>query len=93
MGVHLGQIKTTFIKSFGKKLIEKYPDKFNTDFEKNKKALDELGITVSKKVRNEIAGYLVHIIGRKRKGQPLKIPYYQKTNLRKRRVKRRRRRR
>ena len=88
----MGQIKTTFIKSFGNKLIEKYPDKFTKNFEKNKKALHELDITVSKKVRNLIAGYLVHII-RKRKDQPFKIYYYQKTTARKRRVRRRTRRR
>ncbi len=72
--------------------MEKYPDKFSTDFEKNKKALDEVGVTLSKKVRNLIAGYLVHVIKRRERGQPLKIAYYQKSNLRKRRVRRRRKR-
>jgi len=72
--------------------MEKYPDRFSTDFENNKKALDEVGVTVSKKVRNLIAGYLVHVIKRRVKGQPLKIAYYQKPNLRKRRARRRRRR-
>ncbi len=89
----LGQIKTRFIKSFGERLLEKYPDKFSANFEKNKKALDELGVTVSKKVRNLIAGYLVHVIRRKKKGQPLKIAYYQKPNSRKRKTRRRRRKR
>ena len=88
----MGQIKTRFIKSFGEELIEKYPDKFSIDFKKDKKVLNKLGVTASKKVRNKIAGYLVHII-RKKKYQPLQIPYYQKTNRRKRRVKRYRRRR
>jgi len=89
----LGQVKTRFIKSFGEKLLEKYPDKFTADFEKNKKVLNELGIKTSKKVRNLIAGYLVHVIKRRERGQPLKIAYYQKPSQRKRRAKKRRRRR
>ncbi|HIQ49841.1 MAG TPA: 30S ribosomal protein S17e [Nanoarchaeota archaeon] len=57
----MGRIKTTMIKNLGKKLLKKYPDKFTTDFEHNKKVLKELGIFESKKIRNKVAGYIVRL--------------------------------
>ncbi len=51
----MGKIKTKLIKRTAKKLVEK-GIKFNESFEKNKKIL---GNTMpSKKIRNQIAGYL-----------------------------------
>ena len=57
----MGRIKTTMIKNLGKKLLKKYPDKFTTDFEENKKVLKELGIIDSKRIRNRVAGYIVRL--------------------------------
>ena len=34
-------------------------DRLNTDFEHNKKAIDDLKLPISKKVRNRMAGYIV----------------------------------
>ncbi len=51
-----------FIKNLARDLIEKYPDKFTKDFEKNKNELDKIIELESKKVRNMVAGYLVHTI-------------------------------
>jgi small subunit ribosomal protein S17e len=39
-------------------LLSKYPDKFYPDFERNKKAVNELAKIRSKVLRNAIAGYL-----------------------------------
>lgn len=51
----MGKIKTKLIKRTGKKLIEKGIE-FTGDFTKNKRIL---GNTMpSKKIRNQIAGYL-----------------------------------
>ena len=51
----MGKIKTKLIKRTGKKLVEKGIE-FSEDFNKNKKIL---GNTMpSKKVRNQIAGFL-----------------------------------
>jgi len=58
----VGQVKNMFIKNLTRGLIEKYPDKFTKDFEKNKKELDKIIELESKKVRNMVAGYLVHVI-------------------------------
>jgi small subunit ribosomal protein S17e len=43
-------------------LLSKYPDKFYLDFERNKKAVNELAKIRSKVLRNAIAGYLTSYI-------------------------------
>lgn len=61
----MGQIKNKVIKGLAKTLIEKYPDKFSKNFEKNKEETDEIILLESKKTRNQVAGYLVHEIRKK----------------------------
>ncbi len=43
-------------------MIERYPDKFKTDFEENKKALESLSGISSKRLRNRIAGYITRLL-------------------------------
>tara|TARA_B100001971_G_C17700347_1_gene291378 strand:- start:70 stop:279 length:210 start_codon:yes stop_codon:yes gene_type:complete len=43
-------------------LLENFPDKFSTDFDKNKESLSEVAIVRSKQLRNELAGYLARTI-------------------------------
>ncbi|MHA1596492.1 MAG: 30S ribosomal protein S17e [Candidatus Asgardarchaeia archaeon] len=57
----MGKIRTDIIKRTARALLEKYPDLFTTDFEKNKKVIDEILVTSSKKLKNKIAGYITHI--------------------------------
>jgi small subunit ribosomal protein S17e len=57
----MGRIRTKIIKSTAKQLVDGYGEKFSGDFEKNKKALDEMEITQDKLVRNKIAGYIVKL--------------------------------
>ena len=54
----MGRIKTKEIKRTGKELMERFPDKFAPDFDHNKKVLSDIGLSVSKTVRNKIAGYI-----------------------------------
>jgi len=54
----MGRIKTSSVKNIARELLEKYPDKFSTDFEKNKKALAELAKFESKRMRNIVAGFI-----------------------------------
>jgi small subunit ribosomal protein S17e len=63
----MGRIKTSFVKHVAKDLVEKYPDKFSTDYEKNKTALKEVMIFESKRMRNIVAGYL-SVLKRQQKG-------------------------
>ena len=54
----MGRIRQTFIKRTGDELIEKFEDKFTTDFETNKKAVEEVALISTKRLRNRIAGYI-----------------------------------
>jgi small subunit ribosomal protein S17e len=63
----MGRIKTSFVKHVAKDLVEKYPDKFSTVYEKNKTDLKEVMIFESKRMRNIVAGYL-SVLKRQQKG-------------------------
>lgn len=39
-------------------VLQRHPEAFSTDYEKNKKALEELALIPSKQLRNQIAGYI-----------------------------------
>jgi small subunit ribosomal protein S17e len=59
----MGKVRPDHIKELARKLTERFPDKFTSDFEHNKKMVDELTNVISKKIRNRVAGYLVRLIG------------------------------
>ncbi len=63
----MGKVRTTLVKRTARKLLEKYPDLFTGDFEHNKRVVSELIEYRSKKLRNQIAGYITHLVNRKRK--------------------------
>lgn len=54
----LGKAVPKSIKSRSETLLEKFPDRFGTDFEKNKEILNSLGISFSRFDRNMIAGFI-----------------------------------
>lgn len=55
----MGRIRTKDIKKASEELWTKYPEKFTPpDFESVKKEVDSLGIGMSKRVRNKMAGYI-----------------------------------
>jgi small subunit ribosomal protein S17e len=54
----LGKVKTEQIKNLGKELMIRFPDKFNTNFDENKRTVDELTKGTTTRVRNKIAGYI-----------------------------------
>jgi small subunit ribosomal protein S17e len=58
-------IKPKYVKQLGNRLLEQYPDAFNTEFETNKESVEKLTTVESKGVRNRIAGYVT----RKKRGQ------------------------
>lgn len=57
----MGRIKTFFIKKIARDLLEKNPERFSTDFEANKKIVEELIDIKSKKIRNIVAGYITSL--------------------------------
>ena len=54
----MGKAVPKSIKSRVEELLELFPNKFETDFDKNKELLNELGISLSRFDRNMIAGFL-----------------------------------
>jgi len=63
----MGKVRTILVKRTARKLLEKYPDLFTGDFEHNKRVVNELIEYRSKKLRNQIAGYITHLVNAKRK--------------------------
>lgn len=54
----MGSVLTEQIKRMAKELIRRYPEKFSSDFEKNKHSVSSLVTGGTPKVRNQIAGYI-----------------------------------
>jgi small subunit ribosomal protein S17e len=57
----MGKVRTKPIKKIAKELVKAYPEKFTTDFETNKKVLQEIVNSKTKKLRNRIAGYITRL--------------------------------
>jgi len=45
-------------RRLSEEIMERHPEAFGSDFEQNKKALEELALVSSKQLRNRIAGYI-----------------------------------
>jgi small subunit ribosomal protein S17e len=60
--LYLGKVKTEHIKRLAKELMERFPDKFSSNFDDNKHVVDELTEGATTKVRNQVAGYITHTI-------------------------------
>lgn len=54
----MGRVKSIAVKVLADELIKEHGDKFTTDFEKNKKVLNEVKKIKSKRVRNILVGYI-----------------------------------
>ena len=50
------------IKRISLELIDKYEYSFKPEFEPNKQFLREIGLDVSKRLRNKIAGYITTVV-------------------------------
>ena len=61
------------VKRVSTELLNRYPDKFNVDFQQNKKTIDEIAKVRSKELRNQIAGYIASYINKQTKEQNKKI--------------------
>eukprot|EP01066_Platyproteum_vivax_P012152 Platyproteum_vivax@DN551_c0_g1_i1.p1 len=64
----MGRVRTKTVKRVARTLIEKYYAKLSMDFQMNKKVAEEAAIIPSKRLRNKIAGFLTHLMGRIQKG-------------------------
>ena len=58
----MGKVKTEQIKRLSKELIRRFPDKFTTTFDENKRMVDELTEGTTTRVRNQTAGYITRTV-------------------------------
>ncbi len=66
----MGRIKTKQIKRITFQLMDKYGEKFSTDFTKNKEILGSVADIKSKKLKNVISGYLSRQVKQKDDERP-----------------------
>jgi small subunit ribosomal protein S17e len=59
---YLGKVRPEKVKKMARDLTKRYPDKFTTDFETNKTALNSIAKIYSSKLRNLIAGYITRLV-------------------------------
>ena len=58
----VGNIRTKLVKRIAKQIVLNFQDQVNTDFENNKHVVANVTNVESKKMRNEIAGYVTKIM-------------------------------
>ncbi|MFZ8794261.1 MAG: 30S ribosomal protein S17e [Acidilobaceae archaeon] len=58
----MGKVRSALVKRTARKLLETYPDVFTGDFEHNKRVVSQLIEFRSKKLKNQIAGYITHLV-------------------------------
>ncbi len=58
----MGNVRPERVKRAARELLRRYPDKFTTDFEENKKILDSIAVISSPKLKNRIAGYITRLV-------------------------------
>ena len=68
--MQLGKVKTEHIKRLAKDLMLRFPDKFSSNFDDNKRVVDTLTEGATTKVRNQVAGYITHTISLTRADSP-----------------------
>lgn len=58
----MGNIRTSFVKRMSRELMETHEGKFTTDFDENKKLVEEYSTVSTKHLRNKIAGYVTRLV-------------------------------
>ncbi len=66
----MGKSRALKTKRIVKLLLDKYGNRFSTDFEENKKVVGEITTIVSKPLRNRIAGHITKLVVAKSEIRP-----------------------
>ncbi len=61
----MGSIRPGYIKNAARVLMQYYEDEFTTDFETNKRLVEQYTDIRTKQVRNRVAGYMVRLVRQK----------------------------
>jgi len=72
-GISLGKVKTEQIKRTGKELMTRFPSKFSSNFDENKKLVNMLTTDTTTRVRNKIAGYITRTIALSQTGSEIEV--------------------
>merc|ERR1711976_759789 len=64
----MGRVRTKTVKKAAKIIIEKYYTLLTLDFHVNKRRCEEVAIIPSKRLRNQIAGFVTHLMKRIQQG-------------------------
>ncbi|MBR9680223.1 MAG: 30S ribosomal protein S17e [Candidatus Altiarchaeota archaeon] len=62
----MGKVRSTLIKRTARRTLKKYPERITKDFDQNKKAVSDLLIFPSKRMRNMVAGYITTLFKQKK---------------------------
>ena len=57
----MGKVRIAAVKKVARELVARYPDKFTTDYESNKKVLADLVDAKTKRLRNRVVGYVTRL--------------------------------
>jgi small subunit ribosomal protein S17e len=55
------------VRRYALEVISRYGDRFNDDFDHNKRVLEEVSTFSSKELRNEVAGYITSMMKKRQK--------------------------
>ncbi|MFN3655177.1 MAG: hypothetical protein ACK4TO_07615, partial [Candidatus Nitrosotenuis sp.] len=58
------------IRRLSMQVLERYRDRFTTDYTENKKALDQVAVIRSKGLKNEMAGFITKFIKHEQDSKP-----------------------
>ncbi|MDR0460516.1 MAG: 30S ribosomal protein S17e [Nitrososphaerota archaeon] len=72
-GISLGKVKTEQIKRTGKELMTRFPNKFSSNFEENKKLVNALISDTTTRVRNKVAGYITRTVALSEAGSEIEV--------------------
>ncbi|KAI0980299.1 hypothetical protein GJ496_005849 [Pomphorhynchus laevis] len=64
----MGRVRTKTVKKASRQIIEKYYFRLGVDFHTNKRVCDDIAVIPTKRLRNQIAGFVTHLMKRIRKG-------------------------
>jgi len=60
----MGRVRTKTVKKASRQIIEKYYTKLTVDFHTNKRVVEEIAVIPTKRLRNQIAGFITHLMKR-----------------------------
>ena len=57
----MGKVRIAAVKKVARELVERYPDKFSTNYESNKTVIADLVDAKTKRLRNRVVGYVTRL--------------------------------